>query len=87
APVEAQKLVALKSARSYTSAQKDLQEASLRHLEDAALMYDALSKRPNWTTIKCFDGKRNEMRAAYDIAKEVLETVLMTAQLSGMGGR
>src|SRR5437667_90944 len=41
--MEAQKLVALKSARSYTSAQKDLLEASLRHLEDAAQMYDSRS--------------------------------------------
>ena len=86
-PVEAQKLVALKSARCYTSAQKDLQEASLRHLEDAAQMYDSLSKRPNWNTIECFDGKRNQMRSADDIAKEVLGTVLKTSQLSKAGGR
>lgn len=70
-PVEAQKLVALKSARTYTSAQKDLQEASLRHLEDAAQMYDALSKRPNWNTIECFDTKRNQMRTQEKIAEEV----------------
>ncbi|HKW34929.1 MAG TPA: hypothetical protein VJN92_18100 [Candidatus Acidoferrum sp.] len=86
-PVEAQKLVALKSARSYTSAQKDLQEASLRHLEDAAQMYDALSERPNWGRIECFDSKRNQMRAADDIANEVLGTVLKTSQLSRAGGR
>jgi len=84
---EAQKLVALKSARSYTSAQKDLLEASLRHLEDAAQMYDSLSKRANWNTIECFDGKRNQMRSAEGIAKEVLGTVLMTSQLSKAGGR
>ena len=86
-PVEAQKLVALKSARSYTSAQKDLQEASLRHLEDAAQIYDSLSKRANWNTIECFDSKRNQMRSAEDIAKEVLGTVLKTSQLSKAGGR
>ena len=86
-PGEAQKLVALKSARSYTSAQKDLQEASLRHLEDAAQMYDALSKRPNWNTIECVDSKRNQMRAAEDIAKEALGTVLMTSQVFRAGGR
>ena len=85
--VEAQKLVALKSARSYTSAQKDLLEASLRHLEDAAQMYDSLAKRPNWNTIDCFDGKRNQMREADKIAQEILGTVLMTAQLSAKGGR
>jgi dTMP kinase len=86
-PVEAQKLVAHKSERSYTSAQKDLQEASLRHLEDTAALYDALSKRPNWTTIQCFDTKRNQMRAADTIAKEVLDQMLMTSQLSRAGGR
>ncbi len=75
-PVEAQKLVALKSARSYTSAQKDLQEASLRHLEDAAQMYDSLSKRPNWNTIECFDAKRKQMRTPEDIGKEVAAAVL-----------
>jgi dTMP kinase len=84
---EAQKLVALKSARSYTSAQRDLLEASLRHLEDAAQMYDSLSKRPNWSTIECFDSKRNQMRPAEDISKEALGKVLMTSQLSRAGGR
>jgi dTMP kinase len=85
-PAEAQKLVALKSARTYTSAQKDLLEASLRHLEDAAQMYDSLSNRANWNTIECFDGKRNQMRPAEDITEEVLGTVLMTAQVSKAGG-
>lgn len=86
-PVEAQKLVALKSARTYTLAQKDLQEASLRHLEDAAQMYDSLAKRPNWNTIECFDSKRHQMREAEKISQEILGTVLMTAQLSAKGGR
>lgn len=86
-PVEAQKLVALKSARSYTSAQRDLQEASLRHLEDAAQMYDSLSKRPNWNRIECFDSKRKQMRLAEDISKEVFGAVLTTSQLSRAGGR
>ena len=76
--MEAQKLVALKSARSYTSAQKDLLEASLRHLEDAAQMYDSLSKRPNWNTIECFDTKRNQMRPAEHIASEVSGIVLLS---------
>jgi dTMP kinase len=76
-PVEAQKLVAQKSKRSYTSAQKDLQEASLRHLEDASSMYDALSKRPNWNTIECFSAKHQQMRAAEKIAQEVFATMLL----------
>ena len=85
--VEAQKLVGLKSARSYTSAQKDILEASLRHLEDAAQMYDSLAKRPNWNTIECFDKKRNQMREAEKIGQEILGTALMAAELSAKGGR
>jgi dTMP kinase len=76
-PPEAQALVARKSVRSYTAVKQDLLEASLSHLEDAAGMYDLLSKRPNWNTIECFDSKRNQMRAAEDIAKEVLGAVLL----------
>lgn len=81
-PAEAQKLVAQKSARSYTSAQKDLLEASLRHLEDAAGMYDALARRANWATIECFDGVRGAMRTPEDIARDVLgatEAILASA--------
>ena len=85
---EAQKLVGLKSARSYTSAQKDLLEASIRHLEDAAQMYDSLSKRPNWNTIECFDSRRNQMRSPEDIAKAVLGVVLpRLSQLAMKEGR
>jgi dTMP kinase len=79
---EAQKLVAQKSARNYTSAQTDLLEASLRHLEDAAAMYDSLARRPSWATIDCFHATRSAMRAPEEIGKEVLaavETVLASA--------
>jgi dTMP kinase len=81
-PPEAQVLVARKSARSYTAVKQDLLEASLSHLEDAAGMYDSLSKRPNWNTIECFDPKHNQMRAAEDIAKEVLGAVLFALSQS-----
>ena len=74
-PLEAQKLVAQKAARSYTTAQKDLLEASLRHLEEAADMYDALAKRPSWRTIECFDESRQIMRAHELIAAEVLNAI------------
>jgi dTMP kinase len=74
-PVEAQSLVTRKSARSYTAAQKDLQESSLRHLEDAAEMYDLLSRRPSWATMQCFDATRHVMRPPEEIAAEVLAAV------------
>jgi len=74
-PLEAQKLVAQKSARSYTTAQEDLLEASLRHLEEAASLYDSLAKRTSWHTIECFDDSRQIMRAPELIAAEVLHAV------------
>jgi dTMP kinase len=74
-PVEAHSLVARKSARSYTDSKRDIQESSLRHLEDAAQMYDLLSRRPNWATIQCFDAERHVMRPPEEITAEVLNAV------------
>src|SRR5258705_12828603 len=74
-PIEAQRLVALKSQRSYTSAKQDLLEASLRHLQDAAAMYDQLARSAPWLTIECFDAASGTMRPVKEIAREVLATV------------
>jgi dTMP kinase len=74
-PQEAQRLITLKAARSYTSAQKDLQEASFRHLQDAAEMYDSLSRSVPWATIQCFDAMQGAMREPEEIAIEVLAAV------------
>ncbi|MGB2622884.1 MAG: hypothetical protein WA857_16270 [Candidatus Acidiferrum sp.] len=75
-PRQAQELIARKSARSYTNVKQDLQEASLRHLEEAAAMYDQLSRRPNWATIPCFDEALGAMRPQKEIATEILAAVL-----------
>ena len=74
-PAEAQKLVAQKSQRSYTSAKQDLQEASLRHLQDAAALYDQLARSTPWVTIECFDSAGGAMRPVKEIAREVLAAV------------
>ena len=74
-PGEAQKLVAQKAERSYTTAKRDLQEASLRHLQDAADMYDQLARSAPWVTIECFDVKRGTVRDVPEIGQEVLATV------------
>jgi len=74
-PVEAQSLVAQKAARSYTTAKKDLLEASLRHLEEAAEIYDTLARRPRWETISCFDASHHTMRSREEIAADVLAAV------------
>jgi dTMP kinase len=85
---QAQQLVARKSARTYTKVKQDLQEASLRHLEDAAAMYDQLSRRPNWATIPCFDETRGAMRSQKDIAADILAAVsAVLAQPVAKGGR
>jgi dTMP kinase len=74
-PVQAQALVKQKTSRSYTSAKHDLLEASLRHLEDAAEMYDLLSRRAPWATIQCFDAACNAIRPADEIAADIFASV------------
>lgn len=74
-PKEAQKLVAQKTPRSYTEAKQDLLEASLRHLEEAAGMYDELSREAPWVTIECFDRTRGAMRTPQEIAQQVSAAV------------
>jgi dTMP kinase len=74
-PREAQTLVARKPERSYTSARHDILETNLRHLEDAAEMYDMLSRSRPWATIQCFDAQRNAMRLPEEISSEMLEAV------------
>jgi dTMP kinase len=74
-PSAGQRLVTRKSARIYTTAERDLLEASLDHLEIAAEMYDLLSRRSHWATIECFDTHRGVVRPPDDIATHVLVAV------------
>lgn len=74
-PSQAQKLVAQKGERNYTRATHDLQEKSLRHLEDAAEMYDMLSRSKPWATVQCFDAQSGSLRLPEEISSEVLSAV------------
>jgi dTMP kinase len=74
-PAQAQALVTQKSSRTYTSAKHDILESNLRHLEDAAAMYDRLAKRAPWATIQCFDTLRNYMRSPEEISADILSAV------------
>lgn len=74
-PQEAQTLVARKSARSYTGAKQDIQEASIQHLADAADMYDLLSRRSPWATIQCYDAVRGGIRLPEEISRDVMAAV------------
>lgn len=85
-PSQAQKLVARKSERNYTSAKHDIQEISLRHLEDAAEMYDMLSRSRPWATIQCFDARSNELRLPEDIAGECMQAVTPVLEQWKKGG-
>ncbi|MGB2592522.1 MAG: hypothetical protein WBG02_04890 [Candidatus Acidiferrum sp.] len=87
-PREAQNLVARKSARTYTSDKRDIQEASLHHLEDAASIYDQLARRPNWAIIPCFDASRGSVRPPAEIAADILAAVAPVLSPSlAKGGR
>jgi len=74
-PHEAQSLVKKKPSRSYTDAKQDILEASIRHLEDAADMYDSLSRQSPWATIQCYDATRGEMRLPEEISADILSAV------------
>jgi dTMP kinase len=91
-PAEAQRLVGQKSQRSYTAAKQDILEASLRHLEQAAAMYDSLARHAPWVTIECFDAARGAMRSPGEIAHDVLVavnkvTATQVVRDSSVGGR
>ncbi len=85
-PAQAQALVTKKAARSYTAAKQDIQESSLRHLQDAAEMYDQLAKRPHWATIECVDRSTNEMRSPQSISSDLLDLVESTLSGAGAAG-
>ena len=80
-PSQAQKLVGQKGERNYTRATHDLLEKSLRHLEDAAEMYDMLSRSKPWATVQCFDAQSRSLRIPEEISREVhcaVQSVLAT---------
>ncbi len=74
-PSQAQKLVAKKTERKYTAAKHDILEKNLHHLEDAAEMYDMMSRSRPWATIQCYDSENNGLRLPEDIARETLQAV------------
>jgi dTMP kinase len=84
-PSQAQKLVAMKAERNYTRATHDLQEKSLRHLRDAAEMYDMLSRSKPWATIQCFDAQSGSLRLPEEISGEVLSAVKSVLEITAKG--
>jgi dTMP kinase len=72
---EAQRLVGLKSARSYTTMQHDILEADIAHLEQTAMTYERLADAPNWARIDCTDAASGELLAPERIHQAVLAAV------------
>jgi dTMP kinase len=70
----AHRQVAQKTARDYTARSHDLQEADLRHLQDAATVYDQLAGAPNWVTVECCDA-RGALRSPEAIHADVVRAV------------
>jgi dTMP kinase len=72
---EAQRLVARKAARAYTRRQHDLQEASLRHLREAAAVYDRLARQRNWITVECVHHKGGGLKPPATIHRELVAAI------------
>ena len=68
-------MVGRKVARKYTNRKRDLQESDLRHLEQAALVYDRLATEANWRTIECWDDAKNALRPPDEIHLEVIAAI------------
>jgi dTMP kinase len=71
----AQELVEKKAARGYTQLQKDIQEANLAHLQQAAQVYDRLARARNWVTVECYDASSRRIRAPEEIHAEVMRAI------------
>ena len=65
----ATRLIAAKSARSYTDRAADLQEADAAHLAATAAVYADLAAGPGWTRVRCADG--DDVRTVEAIAEDV----------------
>jgi dTMP kinase len=72
---EAHRLVGLKSARNYTARRHDLLEGDVRHLEQAAEIYDRLVTEPNWVRIECVDASSGTLSVPEKIHHDVLVAV------------
>ena len=72
---QAQRLVERKAQRGYTRKKKDIQEADLKHLEEAAKVYDRLARGPRWLTIECFDTAAGKLRPPEEIHLDVVKKI------------
>jgi dTMP kinase len=72
---EAHRLIGLKSAREYTALRRDLQEADVSHLEQAAEVYDRLATEKNWVRVDCSNPASGVLSSPEEIHQMLLKTV------------
>ncbi|MGB6198103.1 MAG: hypothetical protein WBF35_01015 [Candidatus Acidiferrales bacterium] len=72
---KAHELIGRKGSRQYTKLSRDLQEADLKHLEQAALVYDRLATEANWRTIECCEGAKGKLRPPEAIHSDVMAAI------------
>lgn len=72
---EAHRLVALKSARAYTTLKRDIQEADIKHLQETAIIYDRLATESNWARIDCTSTASGALYSPEEIHRAVLQAV------------
>jgi dTMP kinase len=85
--VEAHRLVGLKAARAYTSLKRDIQEADIKHLEEAAIIYDRLATEANWARIDCSNTASGALRSPEEVHRAVLQEVESRALSRASAGR
>jgi len=71
----AHRLVGRKAARAYTRRERDLQEADLAHLIQAAQVYEQLARGANWATVDCTDRRTGALLAPEEIHRAVVATI------------
>lgn len=72
---QAQRLVERKARRDYTRKKKDIQEADLQHLKEAAKVYDRLARGSRWLTVECFDKAAGKLRPPEEIHRELVQRI------------
>lgn len=72
---EAHRLVGLKTARAYTTLQRDIQEADMTHLQETAKIYERLATGTNWASIDCIDPASGALLPPEEIHRAVLKAV------------
>lgn len=75
----AQRLAGARAAANSARLQQDLQESNLRHLEEAARVYDSLATQPNWVVVEGawqeHGNSSAELRPPEEIHRELLAAV------------